>query len=234
MLTVSSTVNFCKNSVKIWVLEKFEKSWKKTCLGLHNSQPWLRSVRYVNGPHDAVVLSLWATRPKLRAIRPQGHKKGVLLCPADSHDKRALVEVWAVPVLLVSVIVLVRVALNYPFIITAYTCFKQYEKSSLTVHAHISRYFFGKTLRRIYTVWVQNWHSETVSRLVKIHFIQVFRETSFRESDYPGNVCKPQVAPVCLLGPTRVHNPNGISIGSAILDSSWQSVVGHARACPFP
>ena len=34
-------------------------------------------------PHDAVVLSLWTTRPKLRATRPQGHKKGVLLRPGE-------------------------------------------------------------------------------------------------------------------------------------------------------
>jgi len=33
--------------------------------------------------------------------------------------------------------------------------------------------------------------------------------------------------------PIRVHTPNGISIGSAILHSSRQNVV-HARACPFP
>ena len=46
---------------------------KKTYL--RNSQPWLRSVHYVNGPHDAVVLSLSATRLKLRATRLQGHKK---------------------------------------------------------------------------------------------------------------------------------------------------------------
>jgi len=74
MLTVSSIVNFCKISVKISVLEKFEKRLKKTCL--RNSQPWLRSVHYVNGPQDAVVLSVIATRPKLIATRPQGHKKG--------------------------------------------------------------------------------------------------------------------------------------------------------------
>jgi len=49
-----------------------------------------------------------------------------------------------------------------------------------------------------------------------------------------------QVAPMCtpcntcFLGPTRVHNRNGISVGSAVFDSSRQSVVGHARACPFP
>ena len=35
------------------------------------------------------------------------------------------------------------------------------------------------------------------------------------------------------LWPTRVHNPNGKSISSAILHSSLQSVVGHSRACPF-
>ena len=34
------------------------------------------------------------------------------------------------------------------------------------------------------------------------------------------------------LGPTRVNNPNGISIGSDILHSSRQSVVGHVGACP--
>jgi len=35
------------------------------------------------------------------------------------------------------------------------------------------------------------------------------------------------------LGPTRVYNPNGISIGSDILHSSRQSVVGHVGACPW-
>jgi len=34
--------------------------------------------------------------------------------------------------------------------------------------------------------------------------------------------------------PTRVHNPNGISIDSAISAQLTQSVVGHALACPFP
>jgi len=53
----------------------------------------------VNGPHDAVVLSLWATRPKLRATRPQGHKKGVLLRPASgrvtkSQGKGAILGVF--------------------------------------------------------------------------------------------------------------------------------------------
>jgi len=38
----------------------------------------------------------------------------------------------------------------------------------------------------------------------------------------------------CFLGPTRVHNPNGIAIGSATLHSSRQSVVGHDSACPPP
>ena len=57
MLTVSSIVNFCKISVKILVLEKFEKKVEKNLL-IRNSQPWLRSVHDVNGPHDAVVLSL--------------------------------------------------------------------------------------------------------------------------------------------------------------------------------
>jgi len=41
-------------------------------------------------------------------------------------------------------------------------------------------------------------------------------------------------ANACFFGPTRVHNPNGISIGSAVLHNSQQSVVGHARACSFP
>jgi len=60
------TASYC------WVLICF--LLKKPCL--LNSQPSLRSVHYVNGPHDAFVLSLWATRPQLRAIRPHGHKKG--------------------------------------------------------------------------------------------------------------------------------------------------------------
>jgi len=41
----------------------------------------------------------------------------------------------------------------------------------------------------------------------------------------------------CFLVPTRLHNTNGISIGSAIFaqhHSSPQTVVGHARACPPP
>jgi len=33
------------------------------------------SVHYANRPHDAFVLSPWATRPTLRATRPHGHKK---------------------------------------------------------------------------------------------------------------------------------------------------------------
>ena len=44
-----------------------------------NSQPWLRSVHYANGPHDAFLLSPRATRSRLRATRPHGHKKEVLL-----------------------------------------------------------------------------------------------------------------------------------------------------------
>ena len=32
----------------------------------------------------------------------------------------------------------------------------------------------------------------------------------------------------------QVHNPNGISIGSAVLHSSRQSVIGHVGAYPFP
>ena len=42
----------------------------------------------------------------------------------------------------------------------------------------------------------------------------------------PSNTCFP--------GPIRVHNPNGISIGSAVFDSSRQSVVGDIGACHFP
>jgi len=43
-------------------------------------------------------------------------------------------------------------------------------------------------------------------------------------------LCTPYKCNTCFLGPTRVLNPNGISIGSAILHCSWQSVVCHARA----
>ena len=39
---------------------------------------------------------------------------------------------------------------------------------------------------------------------------------------------------LCFLRPTQVHNTNGKSIGSAILHSSRQRVVGRARACPSP
>jgi len=37
-------------------------------------------------------------------------------------------------------------------------------------------------------------------------------------------VCIPPTGNTCILGPTRVHNTNGISIGSAVLHSSRQSV----------
>ena len=49
-----------------------------------------------------------------------------------------------------------------------------------------------------------------------------------------------QVAPVCtppntcFLGPTGVHNPNGILISSAIFAQLMaECIVRHARACPF-
>jgi len=43
---------------------------------------------------------------------------------------------------------------------------------------------------------------------------------------------------VCFFGPTRVHNPNGISIGSAVLAGlttvTDRQTVGHVRACSSP
>ena len=38
----------------------------------------------------------------------------------------------------------------------------------------------------------------------------------------------------CFLGLTRVHNPNGISIGSAIFAQLTAMSSGMPGACPFP
>jgi len=94
---------FVKSQQKFQFWKNLKKSWKKLAYATRNlgyvklimwtdhimRLSWLVSWSLTSlfitnmaiSETNAVVLSLWATHPKLRATCPQGHKKGVLLRP---------------------------------------------------------------------------------------------------------------------------------------------------------